>query len=312
MKKVLWLIFCIAAAAGLGAQTLSITAAPSPPTIIFTSNTNLQTTGYFTLKLSDTQSTYYAYSDVSPNVGYRKTWYKFQNRSTSITIPFEVYENSSFSSSAIIYTGDTNRENVSELYKYTFAGAGTVTLPYYVRIPAISKTLSPGVYESTITLGTWLTNNQTKLPKSRSDTTSVVLSLVVTPQSSITISTNDSSGNVVFGDISTESTGSKTFTVTIRSNYRYSLRVSSANGGKLLNPDAGGTESISYTMNIASVTPDLSVAGVQKDILLNQDYTGNDTSSGGDTYSGTVTLGAINAFTAGEYSDTLTFTISSQ
>ena len=98
----------------------------------------------------------------------------------------------------------------------------------------------------------------------------------------------------------------------VRSNFRYSLRVTSLNGGILLNPLAESGEQITYTLQMLGQARDISVKNVPVPVALNEPFTGNDAMTGGKTYSGTIALGTVKAYTSGEYRDTLTFTVSAQ
>lgn len=314
MKKVMIMgaIALFAMAAGFsphaGAQTLSMSA-PAPPTMVF-NTAGVQASGYLILSLTGlTSGTYYAFVDVTPVSAARNQWSRLGDATNTLTLPYNVYNSSNYLSTSII---TAKSETPTRLLTSVFTANSTIQVPYYFSIASSTNSPSAGTYITTLTFGLY-GSTKSNLNQAKTFTpVNVELSFTVNPQASITISTGDPGGNVVFGDVSAGAGASKDISILVRSNFRYSLRVSSANGGIMVNPDSDPGESIAYTLNINSATPLLSVPGAPYDIALNQRFTGNDTLSGGFTYPGTITLGTINAFTAGEYRDSLTFTVSAQ
>jgi len=104
----------------------------------------------------------------------------------------------------------------------------------------------------------------------------------------------------------------KEFTIHIQSNFRFYLSVKSGNGGYLRHERYNDTtspvkEQIPYTLNIAGTTIPLS-SGTYK-FSKRQSSTGFGTNS--KDYSAILTLGDITSYSAGTYSDTLSFTVTS-
>lgn len=302
------LAFLAVSLVGLQAQTASISVAEPLPTMVFSPD-GASVSGYFTLSVSGNGAgvPYHTWTDAIPESGLRMTWTRFGS-SVQANAPFEVYKDLVKLDVLTIRKGS----DVSPMLYKVLYGNESVQVPYHVRLLPGGSTPQPGVYTTTITLRCFGSDNLNSKGSNLNATKSVELSFVVSPQAAIDITTNDPSRNVVFGDVSAGTATPQDFSVTVRSNFRYSLRVSSANGGILLNPLGEPGERISYFMQIGGLTPDITVRNAPVPIALNEPFTGNDALTGGKTYSGSIALGEVKAFTTGEYRDTLTFSVSAQ
>ncbi|MCE5256912.1 MAG: hypothetical protein LLF89_08730, partial [Spirochaetaceae bacterium] len=97
----------------------------------------------------------------------------------------------------------------------------------------------------------------------------------------------------------------KAFTISVQANFRFYLSLSSKNGGYLENPSTSDT--IPYTLSIDGTTIPLS-AGTYK-FSKRQSSTGFGTNS--KDYSAILTIGDITSYSAGTYTDILSFTVTS-
>ncbi len=142
------------------------------------------------------------------------------------------------------------------------------------------------------------------------DTELIHIKYVVNPTATISF-LSGSSGNtevssVVFNDV--VSTITNQFRVCVNSNFRYSLSVNSAtgHGGQLKHTDPDVTEPIPYTFTVGGSTVTLgttpyTVASMERP-----------TGSGTREYLASITIGDIENYTAGRYSDSISFTVTAE
>jgi hypothetical protein len=321
MKKIILFLFCIVLLANLAAQALTINELVPPPTMEWVKHNYLYTSGQlsvmFTRPANDTR-TYYAFVGIDLSGSNDKRWTHF-GTNTTINLYYDVFSD-----------GDC-RNSISRYFKYNSPTSGllnwtfnppsdiskitveTVTFPYYVAVSdnkLFNKnfSLDSGVWDSPAIFSAYLSTSQNSLGQNFV-TKNVLFSIGTSKQATITFGgsglTNVGGVNTIdLGTVSTSSLSQKDFTVTISANFRYSLSVTSLNSGLLLNPNAAPVESIGYYLTIGQLS--------SKALTTNSIVAQNQSYTNATQYNGTVTLGVVNAVTAGDYKDTLTFTISCQ
>lgn len=298
-RVILAAISVVLAVYALSAQTYTISAAPTPYTILYTGSTPGTTSGSFTVTFTGLTISN-PVSDISPVATSRTNaaWTKVGG-GTPINLSYNIYKDLSYTT---VLNKLVKNQGTTELVIHPYTTAFSQTVNYYVRVPAATPPPA-GIYETVITIGSYQAgySGSGTIP-ALTTSANVTLSLVVGATQTITISP----ASINYG-IVTSKPADTNFTVNVTSNYRYNLLVSSANGGALKN----GANSVGYLLTMGAV-PSTMVAGQTYPVALNQAYN-NYTGGGAPTpFTGTISFPVFDAYIAGTYLDTLTFTISSQ
>lgn len=327
----------IAAPIAVFAQTLSISATSTDGTAYY-NNTQTSTwiDGSVTVTRSSASSnpTYYTV-DLSPNADQVNGSYPRNSNWTFYSISGTSTSNF-YLDSAEIYTGSThsyNGSNVWKLWDQTGIGDASVvannvfsgsmtgsTLSATYPFAAVfwqNGTLASGFYELPVTFRV----RKEQFVANTAPTTEPVASQTIMIRFIVgyyaTIFFKDSTNSyelfaIDFDNITSNAT--KSFNLNIQSNFRYKLAVKSINGGKLRHERYGAStnpvnEQVSYTMSYNGTTYALA-SGTSYTMATKQKATGFGTNS--RSYPITLTLGTIDNLTAGEFSDSLAFTVTAQ
>jgi len=237
----------------------------------------------------------------------RKYW-KLLGGTTLVSIPFHIYKAGTSNEIRAKGTSDTVTNN----NVWALTGRNTYfTYTYDLKIDSNANYFADGTYTKTLRLrlwdncsiGTW-TAYKTHI------TIDITLSLVITgnaPSLSISV------GSLNFGEVTTNSV--QTFTATINSGQPYVLNMASTNNFKLeyFNPtslqiEKINGENIAYQIVINGKTYS-PTANPNSGVVANVPTV---TTHVTDPYIGTITLNTVSATTAGDYKDTLTFTVAGQ
>jgi len=212
--------------------------------------------------------------------------------------------------------GSDSNVGSNNVYTYAFpSGSATVGSTTHFEYYAVfwqDTPLAAGTYELPITFR--VRNEQFKSRKNPStqpvDTHTVYVKFVVAPSATIGFLSGTSGSttisSVVFNDVASTTTNS--FRVSVKSNFRYSLSLSSptGHGGELKHTNANVTETIPYTFTIDG-SP-VEVSGTPYTVASMERPTG----TGKREYVASITVGNIQDYTAGQYSDSISFTVTAQ
>ena len=173
--------------------------------------------------------------------------------------------------------------------------------------------LSAGTYELPITFRVRDEKLNSWKPDTNPVTTlTVYLKFLVAPSAAITFLSGKTGSAtttaILFDDVAATTT--RDFRVSVKSNFRYSLSVSSptGHGGYLKHTDPKVTDMIPYTLDVKTIM-NLPISSTPYPIALMERPT---TASGTREYSAAVTVGNIQDYTAGYYSDSLSFRVTAQ
>lgn len=339
MKKTLFTLYLafFVAIAQLFAQTLSISATSTDGTAYYTnSQTSTWIDGSVTVTRSSATSnpTYYTV-DLSPNADQVNGTYPRNANWTYYSITGTSTSNF-YIDSAEIYTGSTHNyygSNVWKLWDQTGIGDASVvannvfsgsmtgsTLSVTYPFAAVfwqNGTLASGFYEMPITFRVrkeqFVANTAPTTDPVASQT--IMLRFIVGYYATIFFRDETNSFEIFsieFDNITSNAT--QLFNLNIQSNFRYKLTVKSTNGGKLRHERYGAAtnpvnEQVSYTMTYNGTTYALA-SGTNYTLATRQTATGFGTNN--RNYPITLTLGTIDNLTAGEFSDSLAFTVTAQ
>jgi|GEM_PF-3685305 len=309
MKKVgFYAVFFFLAVAGAFGLTHALSGT-TPSAITYVRNTLITKSAIgFSGNTGDYNKNFIDILPMHPTTGaLDRTYWQLSGTSTLVSIPFVIYKNGTSNAIKAIGTSDgtltTNNVWVKNFKSSTFSYS------YDFKITANANSFANGTYTKTLrirlwdncTISTW-TSAKTNI------TVDITVSLVVSGNtSSLTLST----GSLSFGEVTTNIV--RTFTATVDSMQPYTLSMASANNYSLeyWNPLSSQIEMISgenvgYELVINSKTysptanPDLGVVANVPTV----------TTPVSNPYTGTITLKTVTAATAGDYKDTLTFTVS--
>lgn len=323
--KKYWLIaIMIAMAAGsIAAQTPSVSITGDSPSIVVYDNTSTPTWITGTITVTKNISTVSNITvDLSPKADSpypRNDWTYIgtSSNSTETVDNFEVFSSQSTSGYVIKMWGTDNNVRSSNVYTYRFS-TGTSTIGNtksfnYYAVFWHDSSLTAGTYEIPMTFRVRneqfrSNNNPSTSPVS---TVTITLKVVVSPSALITflsgMSGSTTTTAIVFDDVAATTT--KDFRVSVKSNFRYSLSVSSStdHGGNLKHTDPEVTDMIPYTLDVGTIT--MPISSTPYPIALMERPTAE---SGTREYKAAVTVGNIQNYTAGTYSDSLSFTVTAQ
>jgi hypothetical protein len=237
-----------------------------------------------------------------------RTYWKLSGGTTLVSIPFHIYK--SGTSNEIRAKGTSDTVTNSNVWAVTGRNS-YFSYIYDFKIDSNANSFVDGTYTKTLrlrlwdncTIGTW-SSTKTKI------TMDITLSLVITGNSpSLSISV----GSLSFGEVTTNT--ARTFTATISSGQPYVLSMVSANNFNLeyFNPaslqiEKINGENIAYQIVINGKTYS-PTANPNSGVVANVPTV---TTQVNDPYTGTITLKTVTATTAGDYKDTLTFTVAGQ
>ena len=234
-----------------------------------------------------------------------RTYWQLSGTSTLVSIPFKIYK--SGTANEILAKGTT--DTVTTTNVWTVGKNTTFNKSYDFKITSNANSFANGTYTKTLKLRLWDNSTITNWTSSKTNiTVDITVSLVVSGNtSSLTLST----GSLSFGEVTTNLV--RTFTATVDSMQPYTLSMASANNFRLeyWNPLTSQIEMISgenvgYALVINGKTysptanPDLGVVAAVPTV----------TNPVSNAYPATITLTTVTAATAGDYKDTLTFTVS--
>jgi len=228
---------------------------------------------------------------------------------------FEVFFNKSTSGNIIKMWGSDSGVGNNNVFRYTFPSGSaigtTISFQYYA-VFWHNSSLTSGTYQLPITFRVRNESFRKKRNPRTSpvDTQLIYIKYLVNPSATISFLSGSSGSaevsSVVFYDV--VSTVTNQFRVCVNSNFRYSLSVSSAtgHGGELKHTNPNITETIPYTFTVlgSAITPGLTpyiVASMERP-----------TGSGIREYLASITVGDVQNYTAGRYSDSISFTVTAE
>jgi hypothetical protein len=296
----------------------TISAAPFPYTVFYDSVNGGTAVGSFTVTYSGTVLTTTPVTGISPKVGSRTVSWTKKGGGTAVSFTYDIFRNTTYTAADQINSYIKNAGSAKLFSHSSLAGSTSMsdTVNYYIKVTG-AGVKAAGIYETGIILQSYKagynTGNVPNVPPDNPASANVTLSLVVSPTQTITVSSTDpkfgaSPPTVAWGTI-TAAPSNVTFTVGVTANYRYNLLVSSQKGGSLKNP--AGTEAIPYLLTMGLLSTNMTGTGTYN-IALNQDYNNYTGGIAPTNFTGTISFPSFQSYTAGTYSDTLTFTISSQ
>ena len=309
MKKVALFIAVtamLAIGALAGAQTITLTGA-TPATVVWGGPNSINwITGSFTVTCTTKKKTPTT-SDIAPR---QETWDRnyltYVNTGETIMIDEdEIYKSQQVGGTTVKMWGADGSGNQTNFYLNTFAvGTSSKTFNYYFYF-SHGSTLAAGTYQLPITIRTWNEAYSWQGPYADGPVAQlpVNLTFVVDPNASLAF--RSSSGgpaisSIDFGDLT--QAVPQSFVVNVNSNFRYSLNISSQNSGNLVS----GSYQIPYTLTLNGTQVPLTSAGTMA-LAYQMPTTGS-----GTNYD--VILAAVlpQIYDVGDYSDSLTFTITAQ
>jgi len=341
MNRKFWLIFafCIMLSGGLEAQTLSITATSIDGTAY---NENNRTQVWIDGKIRVTRSsttinpTYFTV-DLSPNADFFNNTYPRNSNWTFYSINGQ--SSNIYLDSAEIYTGYNHSvwgtnvwklwgpagigdANVADNNVWSASLTGNSTWDEYPFAAVFwsNGLLDNGFYELPITFR--VRNEQfspSSVPQTDPVSSSTVMLRFIVGEYATMFFKNQVGGteifDLTFDDVTTGA--QKTFAIAVQSNFKYHLSVKSINGLKLRHEryrasSSPVNEEISYTFAYEGTNKTLN-AGVVTRLASNQKANVSHSTYGTVTRDKEIslTLGTILDFTAGKYSDSLSFIITS-
>ncbi|HWR12397.1 MAG TPA: hypothetical protein VN445_11275 [Rectinemataceae bacterium] len=321
--KKYWLIaMMIAVATGtLGAQKVLLSG--DSPGIVIYDNAGTPTWVTGTITVTKNYSTVTNITvDLSPKADSpypRNSDWKYigtSSDSSTYIVNSEIFFSQSTSGNIIKMWGSDYGVESSNVYTYAFpsgsATVGTTTSFQYYAVFWHDSSLAAGTYQLPITFR--VRNERFRSGRNPStqpvDTQTVYVKFVVAPSATISFLSGSSGSttisSVVFNDVA--STTTSNFRVSVKSNFRYSLSVSSptGHGGELKHTDANVTETIPYTFTIGDST--VEVSSTPYTVTSMERPTGTGTRE----YAASITVGNIQDYTAGQYSDSISFTVTAQ
>lgn len=325
--KKYWLIaIMIALAAGsIAAQTPRVSLSGDNPSIVLYDNNGTPTWITGSILVTKNYSTVTDITvDLDPKADSpypRNSNWKYIGPSSDTSIYIdasEMYFSQSTNGNIIKMWGTDSNVQSSNVFKYKFAansGVGVSTSFNYYAVFWHDTPLAAGTYELPITFRVRNEFFDGRKPNSTPVSTLIVyLKFLVSPSASITFLSGTTGStattDIVFDDVAATTT--KDFRVSVKSNFRYSLSVRSltGHGGELKHTDANVTDTIPYTFAIGGVPLAVSATPYTIASMERPTYTG--TGTGTREYDASITVGNIQDYTAGQYSDSITFTVTAQ
>jgi hypothetical protein len=320
MNKTLQALFLLSSLilVKLGAQPVLISG-DSPAVVVYDNVTKTPTWVIGTITLTKNQSNVTDITvDLSPKADSpyprNSNWVFIGTSSDSPKYidNFEVFFNQSTSGNIIKMWGSDSSVTSSNVYSYTFpsgSAIGTTTSFQYYTVFWHDSSLTEGTYQIPIT---FRVRNESfkkfRLPKTDPvDTQLIYIKYVVNPSATIDFLSGSSGdtkiSSISFNDVVTSTTS--TFRASITSNFRYSLSVSSAteHGGELKHVNPEVIETIPYTFSIGGST--VTVSSTPYFVASMERPTGTGTRE----YLASITIGDIQNYTAGKYSDFISFAV---
>jgi len=317
---------------GAQTQTLGITAHSTDGTVIYgNNNTQAWIDGSITVSRSSLSTNPSFTIDLAPNsdavggVFPRNANWRYYNTSGENELVYinnsEIFKGSNHSLNASVFKmwdvagiGDAN-VNSSNIYSGQFEGSSLTRTYYFSAVFWQNSGLPAGTYELPITFRlreeSFSTDGPTTAPVA---SVTVVLRFVIGTTAVVFFS--DTLGgtemfNLHFDEIAAASP--REFYIYVQSNFRYYLNVRSANLGYLVHekysdPVSPVQEKIGYSLKIGTTT--IPLASGNYKFSTRYTTTGFGTSS--RNYKGTITIGNVEEYNAGRYSDALIFSITSK
>jgi hypothetical protein len=329
-KKFFPLLLILGALQSLGAQSAPVTLSTSQlASVLFTPNTQLWIPGTLTVTKNDPSVTWVTI-DLSPKATspgnsrkYRQEWTNVVTNTVQKMDMGQIYFSQS-TNGYVIYMWGSDGDggsgvSVNNVFSHQFpAGSpagSSVSFSYYVLVQNAS-TPSPGTYEEQLTFRARLERFVANSLPTTTPVASLIIrpSFVVSPQGDMKLF----SGTAGTSEISTLSFGTVTgislpqqFRINVTSNYRYSINVSSRRGGVFFHElDAALPAGASPTIQPIPYT--FSVDGIQSAVGTNPtpivQYAAP-TGSGSAERLVSISIGDVSEYTAGKYSDYLSFTM---
>lgn len=330
----------LAAASPLFAQILSISASATDGTVEYSNKwwgwgggNPTWIDGTVTVTRSSTSSNTPYTIDLAPNADGESgtcprnvNWTYYSTSGTSSTVNIdnaEVYSGTSHSTNSNLVlklwdkagTGDASVA-ANNVFSGTMTGSTTSVTHHFSAVFWHESTLASGFYELPIT---FRVRNESFVPNSVPATDpvasqTIMLRFIVGNYATIYFKDSTDSYElytIQFDNITSNAT--KNFNLHIQSNFRYYVRVRSTNGGKLRHERYGAStnpvnEQVSYTLTYDGSTYSLASGTSYTLTTSKQSTTGYGTNS--NSYPITLTLGTIDNLTAGDYTDSLSFTVS--
>lgn len=327
LYKKYWLIaIMIALAAGsIAAQTPKVSLSGDNPPIVIYDNNGTPTWITGTIVVTKNYSTVTDITvDLDPKADSpypRNSNWKYIGTSSDTSTYIdacEVYFSQSTSGNIIKMWGSDSNVQSTNVYKYKFAsnsGVGVSTSFNYYAVVWHDSSLPAGTYELPITFRVRNEYFDGRKPNTVPvSTLPLYLKFLVAPSATITFLSgttgSTSTTDIVFDDVATTTT--KDFRVSVKSNFRYSLSVRSptGHGGVLKHTDVNVTDTIPYTFAIGGVPITVSTTPYIVASMERPTYSG--TGTGTREYDASITVGNIQDYTAGLYSDSITFTVTAQ
>lgn len=314
----------IAMAAGsVVAQTPKVSlSGDNPPLVIYDNNgTPTWITGSIFVTKNDSSVTNITV-DLEPKYDYpypRNSNWKYIGPSSDISQYIDscdVFFSQSTSGYVIKMWGTDRNVEDYNVFMYKFAsnsGVGVSTSFNYYAVLWHDSPLPAGTYELPITFRVRNEYFDGKKPNTNPlSPLTVYLKFLVAPSAAITFLSGTTGSAtttaILFDDVAATTT--RDFRVSVKSNFRYSLSVSSptGHGGYLKHTDPKVTDMIPYTLDVETIM-NLPISSTPYPIALMERPT---TASGTREYSAAVTVGNIQDYTAGYYSDSLSFRVTAQ
>ncbi|MFC1478805.1 spore coat protein U domain-containing protein [Candidatus Margulisiibacteriota bacterium] len=179
-----------------------------------------------------------------------------------------------------------------------------LTLTYYAFVPRRQE-VEPGDYTDTFTIKVY--DGTAKRPGALHDSEDVNITIPAQDLLQLALGTNEfgeaggvtvNFGNVVGGEV-------KNLKVKVRSNRGYRLYAQSINNQALAHIDPGVSSIFNYFYTLDNIAYDLSGGG-----SIEIAGSSTKTSKNGDRYNSAVTIGDVTMAVAGDYSDTIIYTVS--
>ena len=309
-------------AGSIAAQTPKVSLSGDNPPIIIYDNSGTETwiTGRVVVTKNDTSVTNITV-DLEPKYDSpypRNTNWKYIGPTSDISQYIDacdIFFSQSTSGNPIKMWGTDKNVRSYNVYMYKFAtnsGVWVSTWFDYYAVIWHDSPLPAGTYELPITFRVRNEYFDGRNPNtSPVSTLTVYLKFLVAPSAAISFLSgttgNTTTNSIVFDDVAATTT--QDFRVSVSSNFRYSLSVSSStgHGGYLKHEDPKVTDMIPYTLDVNGIA-NLPLSSAPYPIALMQRPTG----SSERTYPAAVTVGNIQDYTAGTYSDSISFTVTAQ
>lgn len=254
------------------------------------------------------------------------TYYSTSGTSSTVTIDnAEIYSGTSHSTSSTNVLKLWDKAGIGDasvttnnVFSGTMTGSTTSVTYHFSAVFWHESNLAGGFYELPITFRVRNESFASNSVPATDPVASQTITLRFIVGNYATIYFKDSTNSyelysIQFDNITSNAT--KNFNLHIQSNFKYYVRVRSTNGGKLRHERYGAStnpvnEQVSYTLTYNGSTYPLASGTSYTLTPSKQSTTGFGTDS--NSYPITLTLGTIDNLTAGEFSDSLAFTVTAQ